>query len=66
MFGLEDDDASGREKCYTTVGQLPQFIDRKQPPTKKSPFSTILSHPLVHTVLYPDSIPISYNKITTH
>lgn len=66
MFGLEDDDTSGREKCYTTVGQLPQFIDRKQPPTKKSPFSTILSHPLVHTVLYTDSIPISYNKITTH
>ncbi|OJJ05690.1 hypothetical protein ASPVEDRAFT_174862 [Aspergillus versicolor CBS 583.65] len=50
MFGLEDDDVSGREKCYTTVAQLPQFIDPKQPPTKKSPFSTILSHPLVHTV----------------
>ncbi|OJJ57490.1 hypothetical protein ASPSYDRAFT_1056636 [Aspergillus sydowii CBS 593.65] len=50
MFGLEDDDASGHEKCYTTVAQLPQFIDPKQPPTKKSPFSTILSHPLVHTV----------------
>ncbi|KAL4910662.1 hypothetical protein BDW74DRAFT_172136 [Aspergillus multicolor] len=50
MFGLEEDDASGREKCYTTIAQLPQFIDPKQPPTKKSPFSAILSNHFVHTV----------------
>jgi ribonuclease P/MRP protein subunit RPP40 len=66
MFGLEDDDVSGREKCYTTVAQLPEFIDPKQPPTKKSPFSTILSHPLVHTVPQYPPAPISYSIITIH
>ncbi|PWY76877.1 hypothetical protein BO83DRAFT_436348 [Aspergillus eucalypticola CBS 122712] len=45
-----EDDASKREKCYTTIGQLPAFIDPKQPPTKRSPFSAILGHPFVHTV----------------
>ncbi|KAL4787252.1 ribonuclease P 40kDa subunit-domain-containing protein [Aspergillus varians] len=50
MFGIEDDDASGREKCYTTVAQLPQIIDPKGPPIKKSPFSAIQGHPFVHTV----------------
>ncbi|OJI86773.1 hypothetical protein ABZX51_002962 [Aspergillus tubingensis] len=45
-----EDDASKREKCYTTIGQLPAFIDPKQPPTKRSPFSAILGHPYVHTV----------------
>ncbi|KAF7589323.1 hypothetical protein BBP40_004476 [Aspergillus hancockii] len=49
MFDFEDD-ASRREKCYTTVAQLPSFIDPKQPPTKRSPFSTIWGHPFVHTV----------------
>ncbi|KKK14256.1 hypothetical protein P175DRAFT_0504281 [Aspergillus ochraceoroseus IBT 24754] len=50
MFDLEDDDASRREKCYTTVTQLPHFIDPKQPPTKRPPFPAILSHPFIHTV----------------
>ncbi|KAJ0420145.1 ribonuclease P 40kDa subunit-domain-containing protein [Aspergillus carlsbadensis] len=50
MFELEDDVASGREKCYTTITPLPAFIDPKQTPTKRSPFSTIMSHPFVHTV----------------
>ncbi|KAL5042211.1 hypothetical protein BDW71DRAFT_149643 [Aspergillus fruticulosus] len=50
MFGLEDDDASGREKCYTTIAQLPQFIDPKRPPNKKSPFSAILGNHFIHTV----------------
>ncbi|KAL4811223.1 ribonuclease P 40kDa subunit-domain-containing protein [Aspergillus unguis] len=50
MFGLEDDDASGHEKCYTTVAQLPQSIDPAQHPTNKSPFSAILGHPFVHTL----------------
>ncbi|KAL4791268.1 ribonuclease P 40kDa subunit-domain-containing protein [Aspergillus venezuelensis] len=49
MFGLEDDAASALEKCYTTVAQLSQFLDPKQPP-KKSPFSAIQGHPFVHTV----------------
>jgi ribonuclease P/MRP protein subunit RPP40 len=49
MFDFTDD-ASGREKCYTTVSQLPSFVDPKQVPSKKSPFSAILSHPFVHTV----------------
>ncbi|OOF95755.1 hypothetical protein ASPCADRAFT_396468 [Aspergillus carbonarius ITEM 5010] len=45
-----EDDASRREKCYTTIAQLPAFIDPKQPPTKRSPFSAILGHPYIHTV----------------
>ncbi|KNG86645.1 hypothetical protein ANOM_004361 [Aspergillus nomiae NRRL 13137] len=49
MFDLEDD-ASRREKCYTAVAQLPSFIDPKQPPLKKPPFSAIWGHPFVHTV----------------
>lgn len=50
MFDFEDDDASRREKCYTTVAQLPAYIDPKQPPTKRSPFSAVLGHPFVHSV----------------
>jgi ribonuclease P/MRP protein subunit RPP40 len=46
-----DDDASRREKCFTTIAQLPAFVDPKQPPTKKSPFSAIVNHPFVHTVI---------------
>lgn len=49
MFDFTDD-ASGREKCYTTVSQLPSFVDSKQVPTKKSPFSAIMNHAFVHTV----------------
>ncbi|KAE8383673.1 ribonuclease P 40kDa subunit-domain-containing protein [Aspergillus bertholletiae] len=49
MFDLEDD-ASMREKCYTAVVQLPFFIDPKQPPMKKPPFSAVCGHPFVHTV----------------
>ncbi|EAW10649.1 ribonuclease P protein subunit p40 [Aspergillus clavatus NRRL 1] len=53
-----EDDASGREKCYTTIVSLPAFIDPKQPPTKKSPFSAIVNHAFVHTteVLLPKEI----------
>ncbi|KAL4773059.1 ribonuclease P 40kDa subunit-domain-containing protein [Aspergillus nidulans var. acristatus] len=50
MFGLEEDGASRREKCYTTISKLPQFIDPKQPPIKKPPFSVILGNHFVHTV----------------
>ncbi|CEO60172.1 hypothetical protein PMG11_04811 [Penicillium brasilianum] len=49
MFDFTDD-ACGREKCYTTVSQLPSFIDPKQVPSKKSPFSAIVNHPFAHTV----------------
>ncbi|KAJ5280984.1 hypothetical protein N7478_006356 [Penicillium angulare] len=49
MLDIEDD-ASRREKCFTTVAQLPTFIDPKQTPSRKSPFSAILNHPFVHTV----------------
>lgn len=52
MFDL-DDEASQREKCYTTVTQLPAFVDPKQLPTKKPPFSVIQEHPFVHTVPFP-------------
>ncbi|PWY80624.1 hypothetical protein BO70DRAFT_315846 [Aspergillus heteromorphus CBS 117.55] len=45
-----EDDTSRREKCYTTIAQLPAFINPEHPPTKRSPFSTILSRPFVHTV----------------
>lgn len=51
MFDFTDN-ASGREKCYTTVSQLPSFIDPKQVPTKKSPFSAIVNHPFAHTVSF--------------
>jgi len=43
------DEMSQREKCYTTLGQLPVFVDPKHLPQKKPPFSTIIGHPLVHT-----------------
>ncbi|KAH1521069.1 hypothetical protein KXX06_007619 [Aspergillus fumigatus] len=53
-----DDDASRREKCFTTIAQLPAFVDPKQPPIKKSPFSAIANHPFVHTVeiLLPEEV----------
>ncbi|KAJ5632608.1 hypothetical protein N7490_008947 [Penicillium lividum] len=44
------DDASRREKCFTTITQLPASVDPKQVASKKSPFSAILNHPFVHTV----------------
>ncbi|EKV04800.1 hypothetical protein PDIG_41020 [Penicillium digitatum PHI26] len=44
------DDISRREKCFTTIAQLPAFIDPKQIPGKRSPFSTIQNHAFVHSV----------------
>lgn len=46
----EVDDTSRREKCFTTIAQLPAFIDSKQIPGKRSPFSTIQNHAFVHSV----------------
>lgn len=37
-------------KCYVSHGCLPQFIDPKQLPSKKKPFSTILNQHFTHTV----------------
>ncbi|EAL89573.1 hypothetical protein AFUA_4G12200 [Aspergillus fumigatus Af293] len=54
-----DDDASRREKCFTTIAQLPAFVDPKQPPIKKSPFSAIANHPFVHT----DSLDAKVQKL---
>lgn len=51
MFDFEDD-ASRREKCFTTIAQLPPFIDPKQIPSKKMPFSAITNHPFIHTVSF--------------
>ncbi|KAJ5086631.1 hypothetical protein NUU61_007938 [Penicillium alfredii] len=63
MFDLEDD-ASRREKCFTTISTLPAFVDPKQIPSKKFPFSVIQNHPLVHTVeaIVPEEV---YSQIKT-
>jgi hypothetical protein len=52
MFDFSDE-VSQHEKCYTTIGQLPPFVDPEQPPSKKSPFSAISTHPFIHTVRSP-------------
>ncbi|KAL4896683.1 ribonuclease P 40kDa subunit-domain-containing protein [Aspergillus ambiguus] len=61
MFDFEDD-ASRREKCYTTISDLPSYIDPTQPPSKKAPFSAIRGHSFVHTVeaVVPEEV---YNTI---
>ncbi|CDM36796.1 Ribonuclease P, Rpp40 [Penicillium roqueforti FM164] len=46
----EVDESSRREKCFTTITQLPAFINPKQVPSKRSPFSTIQNHAFVHSV----------------
>lgn len=61
MYEFEDD-ASSREKCYTTISALPSYIDGKQPPTKKAPFSAISGHPFSHTVLNPCPDTHFYNQ----
>lgn len=49
MLGFEDP-VLHSEKCYTTLGNFPPFIDPDHPPRKKSPFSTIRTQPFVHSV----------------
>ncbi|KAJ5133676.1 uncharacterized protein N7443_004700 [Penicillium atrosanguineum] len=49
MFDFEDD-ASTREKCFTSVTELPAFVDPKQIPSKKVPFSTISNYAFLHTI----------------
>ncbi|KAK4999082.1 hypothetical protein LTR66_001799 [Elasticomyces elasticus] len=39
-----------RPKCYFTHNVLPAYIDEKQPPTKRKPFSSIIAQPFSHTV----------------
>lgn len=47
-FGKDDGIAS---KCYLTHATLPKYVDQRQPPTSKKPFSTILGQAFTHTVL---------------
>lgn len=49
MYEIDDPDLR-KEKCYTTIGKLPPFVDPQQPPIKKSPFSSISKHSFVHSV----------------
>ncbi|KMU90929.1 hypothetical protein CIHG_08585 [Coccidioides immitis H538.4] len=57
MFDI-DDSALDKEKCYTTIGELPHYVDPKQPPTRKSPFSTVSRHCFVHSteLILPEEI----------
>ncbi|QSS49267.1 hypothetical protein I7I53_09581 [Histoplasma capsulatum var. duboisii H88] len=48
MYEIDDPDLQ-KEKCYTTIGKLPPFVDPRQPPVKKCPFSSISKHPFVHS-----------------
>lgn len=48
MFDLLDPSLE-KEKCYTTIGALPAYLDPKQPPSK-SPFTAIKRHSFIHTV----------------
>ncbi|OJD12212.1 hypothetical protein AJ78_07153 [Emergomyces pasteurianus Ep9510] len=48
MYEIDDPDLR-KEKCYTTIGKLPAFVDPQQPPIKKSPFSSFSKHPFVHS-----------------
>ncbi|KAJ5570165.1 uncharacterized protein N7459_009595 [Penicillium hispanicum] len=56
------DDASRREKCFTTITELSNFVDPKQIPSKKTPFSAIINHPFVHTVeaILPEDVYTSF------
>ncbi|KAL1996606.1 hypothetical protein VTN49DRAFT_7471 [Thermomyces lanuginosus] len=60
-------EASRYEKCYTTLGQLPVYIDPKQPPSKKTPFSTIAHHPFIHTVelIFPQEFAAAWESVQT-
>ncbi|EEH45671.2 uncharacterized protein PADG_01821 [Paracoccidioides brasiliensis Pb18] len=48
MYEIDDPDLK-KEKCYTTIGTLPSFVDQRQPPLKRSPFSSISNQPFIHT-----------------
>ncbi|TKA76893.1 hypothetical protein B0A49_01298 [Cryomyces minteri] len=45
-------------KCYFTNNTLPAYIDGKQPPTRKKPFSTVLAQPFSHstTLILPSEL----------
>ncbi|EEP78635.1 predicted protein [Uncinocarpus reesii 1704] len=57
MFDINDS-ALDREICYTTIGHLPHYVEPKQIPTKKSPFSAFSGHPFVHSteLILPEEI----------
>ncbi|KAK2755904.1 hypothetical protein FQN54_005700 [Arachnomyces sp. PD_36] len=48
MLGLEKE-APSSDKCFITTGGYPAFIDPKQPPAKKSPFTTVFGNQFIHT-----------------
>ncbi|EGP91856.1 uncharacterized protein MYCGRDRAFT_98906 [Zymoseptoria tritici IPO323] len=39
-----------KPKCIVTTTKLPAFLDHEQPPTKKRPFSTLLTQNFTHTL----------------
>ncbi|KAL1306911.1 hypothetical protein AAFC00_005554 [Neodothiora populina] len=49
MLGLGKDQDK-RPKCFFAHTVLPQYIDDKQPPTKKRPFSTVYAQAFNHTL----------------
>jgi len=49
MFNISSRDAP-TSKFFSSRGALPQFVDPKQPPSKRKPFATILNQPINHTV----------------
>ncbi|KAK5121545.1 hypothetical protein LTR16_004319 [Cryomyces antarcticus] len=57
MLGLAKQEAPS-SKCYFTNNTLPAYIDGKQPPTKKKPFSTVLAQPFSHstTLILPSEL----------
>ncbi|WEW61568.1 ribonuclease P subunit [Emydomyces testavorans] len=48
MFDIKDS-VLDKEKCYTSIGLLPPYIEPTQAPTKRSPFSAISGHPFIHS-----------------
>ncbi|KAF2085204.1 hypothetical protein K490DRAFT_3369, partial [Saccharata proteae CBS 121410] len=57
MFNFSKDE-SPPPKCFFTHTVLPGYVDQKQPPLKKKPFSTILSQPFSHAadVILPEEL----------
>lgn len=55
---LQDTNARPDAKIFTTLGALPSYIDRKQPPTKKQPWRAISEIGFVRSVemILPDEL----------
>ncbi|GAB7339049.1 hypothetical protein MBLNU457_5708t1 [Dothideomycetes sp. NU457] len=50
MLDIGHDKRPDASKCYYSSCALPQYIDDKQPPAKRKPFSTVLEHPFNHSL----------------